>query len=72
MLAVSCIQKWLPALSGAGIVVDWGISDMTDTGSKILNDSITVEDLDEDAEWLDDEDCEENDNDLYDSYDLDD
>ena len=66
LLAESCIQKWLPALSGAGIVVDWGVSEMTDISSK------TVEDHNEDAEWVNDEDDEENDNDPFDRYELDD
>src|ERR1700678_1404744 len=56
LLAESCIQKWLPALSGANIVVDWGVLEMT-------VDSKTDEN---------DEDEEENDDDPFDSYELDD
>ena len=66
MLAKSCIQKWMPELLSVGIEVDWGTSDMTDTSSNI------VEDHDEDAEWINDEDDKENSNDLFDSYELDD
>ena len=64
LLAESCIQKWLPALSGANIVVDWGVLEMT-------VDSKTDEN-DEDGEWFNDEDEEENDDDPFDSYELDD
>src|SRR5271168_4829114 len=64
LLAESCIQKWLPALSGANIVVDWGVLEMA-------VDSKTDEN-DEDGEWFNDEDEEENDDDPFDSYELDD
>jgi hypothetical protein len=65
LLVESCIQKWLPALSSVGIVVDWGLSEMTDISPK------TVEDRDQDEEWFNDDD-DEIDDDPFDRYELDD
>lgn len=61
LLAESCIEKWLPPLSGAGVVVDWGVLETTDISSKTADD----------GEWVNEED-EENGDDPFDIYEVDD
>jgi hypothetical protein len=70
LLAASCIENWVPALTMAGVVPDWANKWYSDTDKTSYG---TLSEDDDEEGYLDDEgEDEEINSNLFDSYDLDD